>query len=230
MEIADHVSGQFNRELNVIRNSLLAMGGIVEQQLRDSLHVLHSQDLELAHRIIEVDRQVNSMEVEINEACTCIIAKRQPAARDLRFIQIIIKTVSDLERIGNSARKVARLVRKHAGQPHILPQHLDGMSRLTNKMLHRALDAFARMDVEDAVKLYQEDAHVDEQYGLLIQELMNYMAENPRSIPQVLELIRCAHSIERIGDRCQNISDYIIYYVKGKDVRHTQIEDIDDLN
>ncbi len=229
MNITNHVSVQFNSELTTIRNSLLAMGGVVEQQLHDALQVLRTENIEQVHRIIETDRQVNMMEVEINDACTRVLALHQPAAGDLRLIQIVIKTVSDLERIGNVARKIVRFVRKNRDFPHIQPLYLHRMGELAKEMLRSVLDAFARMDVEAAVQLYKEDDKVDEQYELLICELMNYMAEHPHAIPQVLEMIRCAHSIERIGDRCQNISDYIIYYIKGKDVRHTKIEHLTDL-
>jgi phosphate transport system regulatory protein PhoU len=229
MNLTNHVSVQFNSELTSIRNNLLAMGGVVEQQLHDALQVLRTQNVEQVRRIIETDRQVNIMEVEINEACTRVLALRHPAASDLRLIQIVIKTVSDLERIGNVARKIVRFVRKNVGLPHLQPLYIYKMGEQAKQMLRNVLDAFARMDVEAAVKLYKEDDKVDEQYEFLIYELMNYMAEHPQAIPQVLEMIRCAHSIERIGDRCQNISDYIIYYIKGKDVRHTKIEQLTDL-
>ncbi|WP_320151220.1 phosphate signaling complex protein PhoU [uncultured Tolumonas sp.] len=229
MNLTNHVSVQFNSELTSIRNRLLAMGGVVEQQLHDALQVLRTQNIEQVRRIIETDRQVNMMEVEINEACTRVLALRHPAASDLRLIQIVIKTVSDLERIGNVARKIVRFVRKNVGLPHLQPLYIHKMGEQAKQMLRSVLDAFARMDVEAAVKLYKEDDKIDEQYELLIYELMNYMTEHPQAIPQVLEMIRCAHSIERIGDRCQNISDYIIYYIQGKDVRHTKIEHLTDL-
>ena len=229
MNLTNQVSVQFNSELTSIRNSLLAMGGVVEQQLHDALQVLRTQNVEQVRRIIETDRQVNIMEVEINEACTRVLALRNPAASDLRLIQIVIKTVSDLERIGNVARKIVRFVRKNVGLSHLQPLYIHKMGEQAKQMLRNVLDAFARMDVEAAVKLYKEDDKIDEQYEFLIYELMDYMAEHPQAIPQVLEMIRCAHSIERIGDRCQNISDYIIYYIKGKDVRHTKIEQLTDL-
>ena len=206
-----------------------AMGGVVEQQLHDALQVLRTQNIAQVSRIIETARQVNTMEVEINEACTRILALHHPTAGDLRLVQIVIKTISDLERIGNVARKIVRFVRKNREFSHIQPLYLHKMGIQAQEMLRTVLDAFARMDVCAAVQLYKEDDKIDEQYELLICELMNYMAEHPHAIPQVLEMIRCAHSIERIGDRCQNISDYIIYYIKGKDVRHTKIEHLTDL-
>lgn len=232
MEVNKHISGQFNTELETIRSSVLAMGGMVEQQMTDALEALHNQDVELARQIIETDKKINSMEIAIDEECTRIIAKRQPAASDLRLILMISKTVTDLERMGDVAHKLARMVVKTAGgrttQPPLVS--LDNMGRLAVKMLHDALDAFARMDVEAAVKLYHEDDKIDRQYESIIRELMTFMMEDPRTIPQVLDVLWCARSIERIGDRCQHISDYIIYCVKGKDVRHTKIEDLKSLD
>jgi len=231
MEVNKHISGQFNTELESIRSNVLAMGGMVEQQLNDALEAIHSQDVELARQIVETDLKINAMEIAIDEECTRIIAKRQPAASDLRLILMISKTVTDLERMGDVADKLARMVLKGAPGRATPPLvSLDSMGRLAIKMLHDALDAFARMDVEAAVRLYHEDDKIDRQYESIIRELMTYMMEDPRTIPQVLDVLWCARSIERIGDRCQHISDYIIYCVKGKDVRHTKIEDVDALD
>lgn len=231
MEVNKHISGQFNTELESIRSNVLAMGGMVEQQLNDALEAIHSQDVELARQIVETDLKINGMEITIDEECTRIIAKRQPAASDLRLILMISKTVTDLERMGDVADKLARMVLKGAPGRATPPLvSLDSMGRLAIKMLHDALDAFARMDVEAAVRLYHEDDKIDRQYESIIRELMTYMMEDPRTIPQVLDVLWCARSIERIGDRCQHISDYIIYCVKGKDVRHTKIEDVDALD
>ena len=229
MEVNKHISGQFNNELESIRSSVLAMGGMVEQQLSNALEAIHSQDVELARNIVETDLKVNAMEVAIDEECTGIIAKRQPAASDLRLILMISKTVTDLERMGDVADKLARMVLNNTGRTQPPLVSLDSMGRLAIKMLHDALDAFARMDVEAAVRLYHEDDKIDRQYESIIRELMTYMMEDPRTIPQVLDVLWCARSIERIGDRCQHISDYIIYCVKGKDVRHTKIDDVDAL-
>ena len=229
MEVNKHISGQFNNELESIRSSVLAMGGMVEQQLSNALEAIHSQDVELARNIVETDLKVNAMEVAIDEECTRIIAKRQPAASDLRLILMISKTVTDLERMGDVADKLARMVLNNTGRTQPPLVSLDSMGRLAIKMLHDALDAFARMDVEAAVRLYHEDDKIDRQYESIIRELMTYMMEDPRTIPQVLDVLWCARSIERIGDRCQHISDYIIYCVKGKDVRHTKIDDVDAL-
>ncbi|MGL4204567.1 MAG: phosphate signaling complex protein PhoU [Aeromonadaceae bacterium] len=230
MNLNKHISGQFNTELEAVRNNVLAMGGLVEQQLSDALVAIHDQDLELARRIVETDLQVNSMEISIDEECTRIIAKRQPTASDLRLILMISKAVTDLERMGDVADKLARMVINNSNnrsQPPLVS--LESMGRQAIKMLHDALDAFARMDVEAAIQLYHDDDKIDRQYESIIRELMTYMMEDPRTIPQVLEVLWAARSLERIGDRCQHISDYIIYCVKGKDVRHTKISDLGSL-
>ena len=229
MNLNKHISGQFNSELEAVRNNVLAMGGLVEQQLADALVAIHDQDLELARRIVETDLTVNSMEISIDEECTRIIAKRQPTASDLRLILMISKAVTDLERMGDVADRLARMVLNSSGRTHPPLVSLESMGRQAIKMLHDALDAFARMDVEAAIQLYHDDDKIDKQYESIIRELMTYMMEDPRTIPQVLEVLWAARALERIGDRCQHISDYIIYCVKGKDVRHTKISDVGSL-
>ncbi len=229
MNLNKHISGQFNSELEAVRNNVLAMGGLVEQQLADALVAIHDQDLELARRIVETDLTVNSMEISIDEECTRIIAKRQPTASDLRLILMISKAVTDLERMGDVADRLARMVLNSSGRTHPPLVSLESMGRQAIKMLHDALDAFARMDVEAAIQLYHDDDKIDKQYESIIRELMTYMMEDPRTIPQVLEVLWAARALERIGDRCQHISDYIIYCVKGKDVRHTKISDLGSL-
>ena len=201
----------------------------MEQQLADALVAIHDQDLELARRIVETDLRVNDMEISIDEECTRIIAKRQPTASDLRLILMISKAVTDLERMGDVADKLARMVINNTSRSHPPLVSLESMGRQAIKMLHDALDAFARMDVEAAIQLYHDDDKIDRQYESIIRELMTYMMEDPRTIPQVLEVLWAARSLERIGDRCQHISDYIIYCVKGKDVRHTKISDLGSL-
>ena len=229
MNLNKHISGQFNSELEAVRNNVLAMGGLVEQQLADALVAIHDQDLELARRIVETDLRVNDMEISIDEECTRTIAKRQPTASDLRLILMISKAVTDLERMGDVADKLARMVINNTSRSHPPLVSLESMGRQAIKMLHDALDAFARMDVEAAIQLYHDDDKIDRQYESIIRELMTYMMEDPRTIPQVLEVLWAARSLERIGDRCQHISDYIIYCVKGKDVRHTKISDLGSL-
>ncbi|AZQ10179.1 phosphate signaling complex protein PhoU [Shewanella khirikhana] len=227
-----HISGQFNAELDDIRNRVLAMGGLVERQLEQALDALGGLDAELAQKVIDGDHKVNGMEVAIDEECTRIIAKRQPAASDLRLIIAISKTIADLERIGDACVRIAKaaLEKRNNNQQPLLVS-IESMGRHATRMLHATLDALARMDVESALELHREDARLDKEYEGIIRQLMTYMMEDPRSIPGVLDVLWAARAVERVGDRCKNICEYIIYYVKGKDVRHTSYEDMEkDIN
>ncbi|GAA0301931.1 phosphate signaling complex protein PhoU [Psychrosphaera haliotis] len=229
LNLNKHISGQFNVELEQIRNDVLKMGGLVEQQLTNALNAVTEADQELARHVLETDFQVNKMEVQIDEACTRIIAKRQPAASDLRLVLAIIKTITDLERIGDEAERIAKVALEsfNKEQQEFLVS-MDNMGRKALVMLHDVLDAFARMDVESAFKVHTADKVLDKEYEAITRQLMTYMMEDPRSIPKVMDVIWSVRSLERIGDRCQNISEYIIYFVKGKDVRHTSQSDIKD--
>ncbi|WP_062713494.1 MULTISPECIES: phosphate signaling complex protein PhoU [Grimontia] len=226
--ISRHISGQFNAELEAIRTHVLAMGGLVERQLTDALRAMHYQDVELAKQVIREDHKVNSMEVAIDEACTRIIAKRQPTAGDLRLVIAIIKTITDLERIGDVADSIAKMALDNFSnhqQPFLVS--LENLGHKAARMLHDVLDAFARMDVDAAMKVYHSDDHLDKEYEAILRQLMTYMMEDPRSIPNVLKVMWSARAIERVGDRCQNICEYIIYFVKGKDIRHTNKEQLE---
>ncbi|QSX38393.1 phosphate signaling complex protein PhoU [Shewanella sedimentimangrovi] len=223
-----HISGQFNAELEDIRNRVLAMGGLVERQLEQALDALGSLDAELAKKVIDGDHKVNGMEVSIDEECTRIIAKRQPAASDLRLIIAISKTIADLERIGDACVRIAKaaLEKRNNNQQPLLVS-IESMGRHATRMLHATLDALARMDADAAFELHKEDARLDKEYEGIIRQLMTYMMEDPRSIPGVLDVLWAARAVERVGDRCKNVCEYIIYYVKGKDVRHTSYEDME---
>lgn len=227
MNLNKHISVQFNEELEQIRNDVLKMGGLVEQQLTNALNAVNNSDQELARRVLETDYLVNRMEVQIDEACTRIIAKRQPAASDLRLVLAIIKTITDLERIGDEAERIANVALEsfNKTQQEFLVS-MDSMGRKAIAMLNDVLDAFARMDVEAAFKVHKADKKLDKEYEAITRQLMTYMMEDPRSIPKVMDVLWSVRSLERIGDRCQNVSEYIIYFVKGKDVRHTSEDDI----
>ena len=230
LSLGRHISGQFNAELESIRTHVLAMGGLVEQQLADALKAMHKQDIELARRVIKDDHKVNAMEVAIDEACTRIIAKRQPTASDLRLVIAIIKTITDLERIGDVAESIAKVALENfTNKQYNLLVSLEALGQSAVRMLHEVLDAFARMDVKAAIDVYQEDDRIDREYEAIIRQLMTYMMEDPRSIPNVLQVMWSARSIERVGDRCQNICEYIIYFVKGKDIRHTSQEELENI-
>jgi phosphate transport system protein len=227
MNLNKHISGQFNAELESVRNQVLVMGGLVEQQLTDAIAAIHDQDLDAARKIVAKDHAVNAMEVAIDEECTRIIAKRQPTASDLRLVMAIIKTITDLERIGDVADKIARMLTDNANKPQPPLVSLENMGRRTIKMLHDVLDAFARMDLDAALAVYKEDDKVDREYESIIRELMTYMMEDPRTISSSLDLLFIAKAIERIGDHAKNIAEFIIYIVKGEDVRHATVAQVE---
>lgn len=226
MEIGHHISRQFNESLEDLRAKVLAMGGMVEQQLGNAIQALAKGNNELAEDVMKNDYKVNAYEVAIDEECVQILARRQPAASDLRLIIAVIKTITDLERIGDEAERVARMSAELTAEtkgkiPRSSLEHLGGH---VLAMVHQALDAFARMDAEAAYQTWREDSKVDEEYESIMRQLMTFMMEDPRSIPSVLEVIWAARALERIGDRASNICEYVIYLVKGKDVRHTSAE------
>lgn len=221
MQLGRHISGQFNVELESIRTHVLAMGGLVEEQISLALHALYKHDSQLASKVNRNDHKVNQMEMAIDEACTRIIAKRQPTAKDLRLIMAIIKTITDLERIGDVATRIG-----YVAQEQFSPKQesmivlVESFGRMAVHMLHQVLDAFARMDVQAAAKLYHMDDELDAEYKKVLRQMMDFMMEEPSSVPKIMQIVSCAQAIERVGDRCQNICEYIIYFVKGKDVRH----------
>ncbi|CAM3083022.1 phosphate signaling complex protein PhoU [Vibrio mytili] len=230
MHFGRHISGQFNVELESIRTHVLTMGGLVEQQLSYAVQALHKEDIELARKVVRDDHKVNAMEVSIDDACTRIIAKRQPTAKDLRLIMAIIKTIVDLERIGDVATRIAYVaIESPSSKERQFQISLDPLCRQAIQMLHQVLDAFARMDVDAAVKVYKLDDKLDAEYQAIISQLTTFMMEEPNDIPHILQVMWSARAIERVGDRCQNICEYIIYFVKGKDIRHLGEDSIDDV-
>ncbi|MBA6253887.1 MULTISPECIES: phosphate signaling complex protein PhoU [unclassified Colwellia] len=230
INLGRHISGQFNEDLENVINHVMHMGGLVEKQLSDSLTAVYDADEVLAKNVLANDYKINALEVSIDDECTRIIAKRQPAAGDLRLIMAIVKTIADLERIGDEAQKIARVALENfSGEQKALLLNLDNLGRKVLEFLQATLDAFTRMDVDSAVLTHGNDEKIDREYEALMRQLMTYMMEDPRSIPQIMSVIWSARALERIGDRCQNICEYIIYFVKGKDVRHTTAEDIKSL-
>lgn len=228
--IGHHISQQFNSELEEIRSLVLAMGGLVEEQIRNATRSLVEGDIALAEFVINRDVEVNKAEVNIDEECTHIIARRQPAATDLRLVIAVIKTITDLERIGDQAERVARMGTRLAEveRPKNNYHELQNMGDHVARMVHGALDAFARMDVESAIEVSKQDEHVDQEYDGLMRQCLTFMMEDPRKISQMLDIMWAARAIERIGDHAKNICEYVIYLVKGKDVRHITIEQMED--
>lgn len=226
LNINRHISGQFNSELESVRSQVMQMGGLIEQQLGDALTAMADNDIELAQQIIIKDREVNQFESNVDQECSRIIAKRQPAASDLRLILTIMKTITELERVGDGVAGIARMVIENHGQAGPSLIGLENMGQIVLKMLHDALDAFTRLDLKAAIMVHNEDKKVNRQYESILRELMTFMMEDPRSIPYILKVLAAARSIERIGDRCQNICEQIVYLVEGVDVRHATEEEI----
>ena len=228
--VSEHIYKQYDSELESVRAKVLEMGSLVEQQIVDALEALTTSNAKLAKRVINNDHQVNALEVQIDEDCSHIIALRQPAAGDLRMVLMMIKTITDLERIGDEAAKVARLALKSSETDRMWTPRfaeIKTMANLTREMLHMSLDAFARSDATKVLPIAQMDEQVDGQYQMTIRQLITFMLEDPRTISMSLEVLFVSKAIERIGDHAKNISEYVVYMVKGKDVRHTTIEQME---
>ena len=225
-----HISHQFDEEMESLRNQVLKMGGLVEQQINAAIEALQNTDVQNAEKIIRRDHKVNAMEVAIDEACTQILARRQPAASDLRMVIAVIKTITDLERIGDEAEKIARMALHLAEEDFNFHSRYAGIRHLAEqvkRMVHDVLDAYARQDIDAALKVVRDDDDADKEYQDLIRLLITYMMEDPRTISEVLDVIWAARALERIGDHAKNIGEYIIYLVKGKDIRHLDLDDIE---
>ena len=230
MNTTHHISKQFDLELEDLRNLVLKMGGLVEKQVSDGLTALLEGDEKLAKKVIKRDRKVNSLEVEIDEICTEILARRQPAASDLRLIISIIKTITDLERIGDEAEKLAISAKKVTEHNITERQYHEVRSLGENviAMLKQTLDAIARMDVDEAIEAMKRDEVINEEFENLLRALIKKMMEDPSVIEDALSISWSARALERIGDHAKNINEYLIYLVKGKDIRHLDMGDIED--
>lgn len=229
-KIGHHISRQYNEEMEDIRNKVLNMGGLVEQQIEQAAVAFMNSDLEMAEQVIQQDEVVNRLEMRIDQECTEILAKRQPAAFDLRLLLSVIKTINDLERIGDEASKIAEMAihlngteHKHKSEDYYEIQHLVDLVR---EMLHGSLDAFARLNVDDVLSITAQDAKVDREYGSIIRQLVSRMMEDPRNVRRTLDVLWTARALERIGDHACNICEHVIYMVKGEDVRHISREEL----
>ncbi len=233
MEVEDlghHISRRFNEELEQVRSSVLNMGGIVETQLDRAMQALEGADSELGLQVAHDDYKVNQREVQIDEECSRILATRGPTASDLRLIIAVIKTITDLERVGDEAEKIGVLAARLAGQerPTNNYREVRNLARHVKAMLHGALDAFARLDVKRAVQVVKSDEVVDEEYDALYRQGITFMMEDPRTITRVMDVTWVARALERIGDHAKNICEYVIFLVHGKDIRYTGVEHLEE--
>lgn len=225
-----HISSQFDAELGRVSSRVLELGGLVESQIRHAVYSLSQFSIEVAEQVIATEAQVNSMEVEIDRDLSSIIARRQPTARDLRLLIAISKTTANLERAGDESEKIARMVKSiiNSGNSRALPaSELRIAADLASGLLRKALDAFARLDVTEAVSILKEDDLIDQEFDGFVRKLVTYMMEDPRTISASLDLLFVAKAIERIGDHAKNIAEFIIYVVKGADVRHIALAEVE---
>jgi len=228
--LSGHISKRFDSELEDVKNLVLKMGGLVETQAINGLQALLESDSRIAQKVADEDYKVNAMEVEIDERCVQILARRQPAAGDLRLVVAIIKTITDLERIGDQAEKLGRLELELTDEGASTSNFvkLEHLGERVTKMLHRALDAFARMDDKEALKTIKMDEKINDEYDALMRQLITLMMEDPRTIKSALRVSWCARALERIGDHARNICEYVVYLVHGKNVRHIDYNDLKD--
>lgn len=227
---SEHTSKQYEAELESLRAKVLEMGGLVEQQIVGAMSALTNLDANLAKEVMVLDERVNDLELDIDQSASQIIAKRQPAAGDLRLVMVIIKTITDLERIGDEASKIARTAQKIIDDDRIYKPRfteIKTMITLVSEMLRTALDSFARVDDTQTAEVAKQDELVDEQFAAAIRQLITYMLEDPRTITMSLEVMFVAKAIERIGDHAKNIAEYVVYMVKGVDVRHSSVKEIE---
>ena len=219
-----HLSSQFDSELNSVSSNVLELGGLVEMQIRQAIYALSEFSVEVADQVEKEEARVNALELEIDRSLSNIIARRQPTAIDLRLLLAISKTTANLERVGDEAAKIARMVKRiiDSGKARVLPTaELRHAADLAGEQLRKALDAFARLDTKAAVSILKEDDLIDQEFDGFVRKLITYMMEDPRTISPALDLVFVAKAIERIGDHAKNIAEQIIYIVDGDDVRHT---------
>ena len=227
--MSEHTSKQFDAELESVRSRVLHMGGLVEEQIVRAMEALRSGDMAEIDKVIGDDHRVNALEVELDEACSHIIARRQPAAGDLRLLITVIKTITDLERVGDEAEKIARMAKLIHGaeRQHMPRMDLTHVADRALAMLRQSLDAFARLDVGEAMRVVKQDEAVDDEFRAIMRQLITFMMEDPRTITRSLEILFIAKAIERIGDHAKNMAEYVVYMVKGRDVRHVSIDEME---
>lgn len=227
--INQHISRQFNKEMEDIRNKVLTMGGLVEQQVDLATNAFMAYDMESAEKVIQQDQIVNALEKDIDHECTEIMAKRQPAAFDLRMLIATIKIITDLERIGDEAARIAKMTMRLEGADYYQDKYfeIEHLLEMVKEMLNGALDAYARTDTEEVIAITAQDSKVDREYTSITRQLITQMMEDPRNITRALDMLWTARALERIGDHSCNVCEHVIYMVKGKDVRHLTHEELE---
>ena len=227
--LSHHIHSRYNAELEGVRSGVLQMGGLVEQQVQNGVRAVVTGDSRLGQEVARLDPRVNGMEVAIDEDCSRILATRSPTASDLRLIVAVIKTITDLERIGDEAEKLGHAAARFASgdRPADRYREVKHIGELVAEMLHGALDAFARLDTEAALAVARRDRAIDEEYDAIQRQCITFMMEDPRSIRRTLDIMAVARALERIGDHAKNLCEYVVYMVLGKDIRHLSIEDVE---
>ncbi len=231
LNINQHISNQFNADLERLRTHFLEMGGLVEEQVADAVEAIETANSELAEKVMQNENIIDQKEVDIDEECTLILARRQPAASDLRLVLMVTKATRDLERMGDEANKVAKMAIALLNDGGTSPRGYVELRHIASgvlKMVNQVLDAFARFDVEAAMTVVRDDKLVDQEYRSALRELITYMMEDPRSISRVMNVLWALRALERIGDHARNIAEHVIYLVHGMDVRHLPITEMED--
>lgn len=228
LNIDQHISQQYNTALDDLKTEFLEMGGVVEQQIADAVKAITDVDITMAEKVMIVEEEVDNREMQLDDLCTQIIARRQPTASDLRLVMSISKATRDLERMGDEANKIAKMaiaISESEDLPHGFSE-LRNLGRHVQAEVHNALTAFARYDVELALRVVNKDEQIDREYATAMRELITYMMEDPRNISRSMSVIWSLRSLERIGDHASNISEQVIYLVKGLDVRHKSADEV----
>lgn len=228
-DLSHHIHSRYNEELERVRTAVLQMGGLVEEQLKQAVTALVQGDSRLGEQVARGDQKVNAMEVSIDDDCSRILATRSPAASDLRLLVAIIKTITDLERIGDEAEKIGYIGSRLAAveRPADRYREIKHLGQLVADMVHGALDAFARLDPESAVAIAKKDSVIDEEYEAIQRQCITFMMEDPRTIRRALDVLWVARALERIGDHAKNVCEYVVYMVVGKDIRHVALDDVE---
>jgi phosphate transport system protein len=229
-DLSHHIHSRYNAELEGLRSGVLQMGGLVEQQLHNGIQAVVSGDSRLGVQVAQTDHKINSMEVAIDEDCSRILATRAPTASDLRLIVAVIKTITDLERIGDEAEKLGHAASRQAATSDRTAERyreLKHVGELVSDMVRGALDAFARLDPDAALVVARKDRIIDEEYEAIQRQCITFMMEDPRTIRRTLDILSLARALERAGDHAKNICEYVVYMVLGKDIRHLSVEDVE---